>query len=463
MAVDDGRAFDRAARSAGILTAGRQIGAVVFTGAVMLLPRYASRHDVDVFVWAYFAQLLVSSILNLGLERFTSRGVAGGHNRADRAPILGAGLRGRVVTAPLTPLALAALLGFVHVGLPLGGWLALTAWTLAVQVQGVLFAALRSAGLVSTEAGIAFGGRLAQTILLIAAATAGWGVVPLLSVVMAVDLAVMAVAWLRSAVAVGVCAGGRLPYRTLAVYTGIEVLVFTYLRTDLIIVGRILGANRGATYGLAYRFVDALVALSTPALLVLFSHASSEMARGVDLAVTRRRAQAMLPPVGVVLAAVAIVGVGPLAAFVPRLAPAAPALRVLLATVPLTYLIGAEALLLSAEDRNRPVLAVAAVSLTASVVLNLVLVPHFGMLGAAAALVATELGQAAGLAFGARARGARASLQALAAPVVLLLTGAIALNMHVAGVGVVLLVASALTAARRFRAGLDRRPVAVLA
>ncbi len=461
--ADPGQSFDRAARSAGVLTAGRQLGAVVLTAGVLLLPRYADHNVLDPFLWAYFGQLLVSSLLNVGLERFTAREVAGGSQRADRASALGAALCGRVATAPLTPLALAVLLNFVHVHLSVGAWVALTLWTIAVQFQSVLFASLRAAGHVRTEAAIALGGRAAQTVVLLLAAVSGWGVAGLLGAVAVIEGVVTVISWGRASEIVGIRGGTRLPYRKLAVYTALEGLVFAYLRVDLLLVGRLLGASAGATYGLGYRFVDALVALSTPALLVLFAHASREAARGVDLAETRRRAHALLPQLGVALAAVAIAGVGLLAGLLPRVDSAVPALRLILATVPLTYLIGAEALLLSAEDRNRPVLTVAGASLVANVLLNLVLVPRFGMVGAAAALVVTEVGQAVGLAVGAGAKGALTSLHALAVPVALLLMGGIALNQELGLIGNALLTGALVLAARRFRTGLAQRPTLVAA
>ncbi len=415
--------FGRAARSAGILTAGRQLGALLLTAGVLLLPRYVPGRDLDPFLWAYFGQLFVSSVLNLGLERYTAREVAAD---ADPSRVLGAAMAGRALTALLTPLALVLVLEVVHVGLPIAGWVAVSAWTLAVQFEGVCFAGLRARGRASNEALIAFAGRVAQTGLLLVVATRGGGVVALLTTAAVVEIAVAAISAAVAAGVVGIRFGLSLPYRKLAVYAALELSVFAYLRTDLIIVGRLLGSGRGATYGLGYRLIDALVGLATPALLVLFAFASGQAARGEGLDDTRRRAQSLLPQLGVVLAAIAISGVGLVVEVLPRLAAAGPALRVLLATVPLTYLIGVETHLLSAEDRNTPVLVTAAVALGVNVVLNIALVPHFGMLGAAAALVLTEAMQVVGLSW--RNPQARRGAELLAPFVGLLLLAAIGLN-----------------------------------
>ena len=448
MLTEERTEFGRAARSAGVLTAGRQIGAVVLTAGVLLLPRFVGDRDLSPFLWVYFAQLLVTSLLNLGLERHTTRAVAG---HASPAATLGAALIGRAATAVATPVALAVVLYLVRVQLPLGAWVGATVWTLAVQFQGVLFAALRAAGHATAEATIALTGRLVQTAVLLSVAMIGADVVRLVAAVAGIEVIVTAVAGVLAARRVGVSLGSRLPYRRLAVYAVLEISAFAYLRADLVIVGRLLGSDRGATYGLGYRVVDAMVSLATPALLVLFAYASSQTARGAALAETRRRCQSLLPQVGVVLAAIAIVAIGPLATLLTGLEPAVPALRILLASVPLTYLIGVEALLLSAEDRNAPVLITGAVALGASIVLNVALVPHFAMLGAAAALVVTEVIQVAGLA--SRSAASTASAGRLLPLVALLLGGAIAINLGAGVLAAAMLLVAAAGAAVVFGSG----------
>src|SRR5438445_609573 len=87
-------------------------------------------------------------------------------------------------------------------------------------------------------------------------------------------------------------------------------------------------------------------ASGSPALLVPFASDSGESARGGSLTRVRRRSQSLLPRLGVLAAARAIGLVGPLATFVPRFHDVAPALRIPLATIPLTHLLGVEAHLL---------------------------------------------------------------------------------------------------------------------
>ena len=426
--------FGRAARAAGILTAGRQIGAVVLTVGVLVLPRFVAAPTLNPFLWAYFGELLLSSVLNLGLERYTAREVAGDESPAR---ILGAALRGRLATAVLTPLALALFFASVNVHLPAGAWVAVSAWTLAVQFEGVFFAALRAADRATIEAGLALVGRVVQTIALVAVAASGSGVTGLLGVVAAAEVAVALAAAYAGLRIVGVELGAALPYRKLAVYTALELSVYAYLRADLIVVGRILGSTDGATYGFGYRLIDALAALATPALLVLFAYASGQAARGEGLADTRRRAQMLLPALGVVLAAACIGGLGILVDVLPRLGDAAATLRLLVATVPMTYWIGVEAHLLSAEDRNRRVVVTGVVALALNIALNVVLVSRYGMIGAGVALIATEAVQMIGLSVRhpAALRGARK----VALLVAMLVAASLCINAHVVWVGAIAL------------------------
>ena len=168
----------------------------------------------------------------------------------------------------------------------------------------------------------------------------------------------------------------------------------------------------------------------------------------------RRRSQSLLPQLGVVVAALGIVLVAPLARFVPRLHDIAPALRILLGTVPLTYLIGVEAHLLSAEDRNKPVLLVAMAALVGNVLLNIGLVPSYAFMGAAVALLITELGQVIGLTIGANAPGARSAASRVIPAVALLILGGALFNVDVAIAAGAALVGAIVIAGVQIRSGL---------
>lgn len=391
-------------RSAAVLAAGRQAGAVVFTGALLVLPRLAPRGVVDDFLWAFFATLFLTSILNLGLERVVGVLVA----RRPSDPLAGTlqpVLVARACSTLLTVVSLWALYRFVGVSLPAPAWVLSLAWIVAVQVQGVTFSGLRAVGRTTIEPWLAGSSRLAESVAVVALAHAGVGIVGLIGAMTAVE-AVVAAASVRAigtgsgSAAAGSGAPGApgsfrslatLPWATIGLYTGVEVLGFAYLRVDVALVGRLGGSGPGATYALVYRLVDALTGLLTPVLLLLFPVAAGLVASGEGLRSIRRDATRVIPAGAAVMTAAAL-GVGSVIGFVvPRFDEGLPALRVLLVTVPLYAFCAVELYLRSAEGRNRQVLAIGAVVLATNVGLNLVLIPSHGLPGAAWALVLTEI------------------------------------------------------------------------
>src|SRR5207248_2574769 len=93
----------------------------------------------------YFAVLLVSSVLDLGLERVTAIVVGAEHARGrgsgTSVPSL---LRTRIVTLPFTAAAVWAVLLVAGAHASLATVMATSLWAAAIQVQGVVFAALRA-------------------------------------------------------------------------------------------------------------------------------------------------------------------------------------------------------------------------------------------------------------------------------------------------------------------------------
>jgi O-antigen/teichoic acid export membrane protein len=383
--------FARLLKSAGALSLARQLGGLAFMASVLVLPAIASRPVVDDFIWAYFASLFLSSILNLGLERVVGPLVAG-NEATPLQTVLRPVLVARLYSAPVTVAALWILYRFVDVHLPLAGWAFSLTWVLAIQVQGVAFAGLRAGGRRQVEPHHALLSRLVETALLIGLATAGAPISLLIGAMATVEVAV-AVAAVRS---LGRPFGpsevelAPLPWRTMSVYALIEFLAFAYLRLDVALVGNILGPGPGATYGLIYRVIDALTGLSTPVILLLFPYAAKLVSGGTGLRDVRERALRLLPAAAVVLSVAGLVLAAPLAAAVPRFGEGLPALRILLVAVPLSFMNALELHFRSAEGRNGEVLAVAAAVLAVNVVLNLYLIPRHGLDGAAWALCLTE-------------------------------------------------------------------------
>ncbi|MGH9181019.1 MAG: hypothetical protein ACRDY5_04820, partial [Acidimicrobiales bacterium] len=176
-------------RSAAVLAAGRQGGAVVFTGALLVLPRLAPRGVVDDFLWAFFATLFLTSILNLGLERVVGVLVARRPGEA-LAGALQPVLVARACSTLLTVVSLWALYRFVGVSLPAPAWALSVAWIVAVQVQGVTFSGLRAAGRTTLEPWLAGSSRLAEAVAVVVLARAGVGIVGLVGAMAAVEVAV---------------------------------------------------------------------------------------------------------------------------------------------------------------------------------------------------------------------------------------------------------------------------------
>lgn len=386
--------FTELLRSAGLLAFGRQVGSVVFMGAVLALPALASRPVVDDFIWAYFASLFLSSILNLGLERAVGPAVA----RGDSSPlssVLRPILRARLYTTPLTGGALWILFRFVGVRLEAAAWALTLVWVVAIQVHGVAFAGLRARGRPRVEPAAALASRVAEAAAVLVLGAAGAGITVLVGAMALVEalVAVVAVRRLGPTRTPIVAPVPPLPWRTISGYAVVELLAFAYLRVDMALVGNLLGPGPGATYGLVYRVIDALTGLATPVLLLLFPYAARLVVTGEGLWRIRERALRLLPAAAVLLTVLALFGAAPVAAAVSRFGEGLASLRILLIAVPMYFVNAIELHLRSAEDRNGEVVAIGTLVLVLNVALNLVLIPRFGLNGAAWALTATETAQ----------------------------------------------------------------------
>ncbi len=389
---------DDLARAGALLLAGRQLGAAVFLVAVLFLPRLAAPAIVEGFIWSNFIVLFVSSVLNLGLERATAI-VIGGH-QAQR-PGGGGAFRSllttRLLSLPATLIAVVLIDVVARAELSTVTLLWTAAWTAAVQVQGIAFAAHRALALRAHEPVAAVTGRLVQASLLVTLAHAGTDLATMVGAVALVDVlvAVLAVRSIRGPS--GAAAGdwrASLDWADLRIFTLLELVAFVYLRVDALLIARLVDSSAGATYNLMYRIVDAATGLATPFILVLFPAAAGLVASGVGVSAMRRRASRTAPAAGVVVAVAVLLLSVILIDLVPELQDAAPALHLLLAVIPLYFFSAFELHLRSAEGRNTPILVLGGTVLGLNVLLNLWLVPAYGLRGAGAALLLTECLQA---------------------------------------------------------------------
>lgn len=385
-------------RSAGRLAVARQVSALCLVGVVFVLPTLTTEAIATDFVWSYFALLTLTSVFGLGLERLAAIVVV---RRRDAtlsralAPILLV----RVVSTPLVALGLWALLWFVGVTLSVAAWWATLAWVVAGLVVAVLFGVLRAIGNSVVEPAVMVAVRAAQAVGIVVLAVAGASVEVLVGLVALCEWAGV----LAAARAIGAprsirgawAEWRRLPVRQGLAFAGIEVVGIVKLRADLLLVGHIMGAVRGATYGLLYRVVDAFNGVVGSAGLWLFAESANAREGGVHQGGIRARSLAILPCFGILAGLVVVVGAGMAGAVVPRVAPDVDTLRLLAVAFPISSVNAVELHVRAGRGRAREVLWVNCITLAVNVPLCIGAIAFFGLAGAAGALVASEFVQAA--------------------------------------------------------------------
>jgi O-antigen/teichoic acid export membrane protein len=385
-------------RSAGKLAVARQVSALCLIGVVFVLPALTSKGVATDFVWSYFAMLTLTSLLGLGLERLAATVVGARGDDESVAGALAPVLLVRVVTAPFAAVGLWAVLAFVGVQLSTAAWWATMLWIAAGLVGPVLFGALRAAGNSNIEPALMLGVRALQAVVLAALAVAGATTAALVLAVALLETAgaVFACCSLGSVRDLTTCASNwrRLPLRRAFALAGIDVVGLVNLRADLLLVGHMLGAVPGATYGLLYRAVDGFNGVVGSAGVWLYAESANEREGGTDPAGLRARSLAMLPRFGLALAVIVVLAAGAAGEIVPRLAAETDTLRILAAAFPLLTVNAVELHVRSGRGRNREVLAVNTITLAVNVPLSIGLIAAFGLPGAAAALAVSELLQA---------------------------------------------------------------------
>jgi len=390
--------------------AGRQGGALLLVAAVIALPAVAAAGIVTGFTWAYVSMLTLTSLLGLGVERLAMLLVAqrGTESAAGTVrPLVAV----RLVTAPVAALALWLLLAFVHVRLPLAAATFTVVWIVAAQVLVVAAAGLRAVGNTRAEPVVTAIARATQAALLLGLGATGAGVTALVAALAGVEL-VAAVA-LMTALGPGWWTRAPAPHgprsrlggwRRAAALAGIETVGLCYLRADLLLVGHLLGAAAGATYGLLSRVVDGAGGAAGTASLGLFAAAAAERDGGDRSDGVRARSLAVMPVLAGAVAVVAVVAAGPLGAAIPRLGGETGTLQLLVAATPLLVWNGLELHVRAARGRHAGVLRIGLAAFAVNVGLCIWLVGAHGLVGAAIALLATETLQTVLLVVGATRR-----------------------------------------------------------
>jgi O-antigen/teichoic acid export membrane protein len=383
--------------------AGRRGGALVLVAAVLALPALTGAATVTAFTWAYVGMLTLTSLLGLGAERLATLLVAE-RGSASPADALRPLVLVRIATVPVSALALWALVAFVHADLPIGAAVAAVGWIAAVHLGVLAAAGLRSLGDARTEPRVIGFVRCVQAGALVGVAALGAGATTL--VVLLALLEAAGALRLMAAVAdverdqLAGAHGPRTPlggWRRVVALAGIETVGLLYLRADLLLVGHLLGAGPGATYGLLYRVVDGAGGAAGTASLWLFADAAAGRDGGDDRSGVRSRSLHVLPAVACAVGVVAVVGAGALGALVPRFADDVGTLRLLIAVVPMLVWNALELHVRAARGRHAGVLVIGLAALLVNVVLCVVLVGDHGLRGAAVALLAAELVQTVAL------------------------------------------------------------------
>jgi len=195
---------------------------------------------------------------------------------------------------------------------------------------------------------------------------------------------------------------GVRSWRRVVALAGIETVGLLYLRADLLLVGHLLGAGPGATYGLLYRVVDGAGGAAGTASLWLFAEAAARRGNGDEPGSIRVRSLRVFPAVACAAAAAAVIGAGALGSLVPRFASEIGTLRLLIAAVPLLVWNSLELHFRAARGRHAGVLTIGVVALITNVLLCVALVGDHGLRGAAIALLGAELVQTIALVASAR-------------------------------------------------------------
>src|SRR5205085_2032263 len=158
----------------------------------------------------------------------------------------------RLATVPIAALSLWAMMAFVGVSLSAGAWIATLLWVMATLTTLLGFGGLRARKNTRVEPLVLVTTRTAQGLALISVALAGATVGLAIASVAVIEILAAVVTFhvlgLLRAHPGSVRGVLELPWRRAFALAGIEVVALAYLRADLLLVSRMLGAGVGAVY-----------------------------------------------------------------------------------------------------------------------------------------------------------------------------------------------------------------------
>jgi len=174
-----------------------------------------------------------------------------------------------------------------------------------------------------------------------------------------------------------------------------SLLVNLFFRADVFIIQATRGDHALGVYDAAYKFINTVLLVPTYFTLAVFPilsrYATSDQTRLIDsyrLAIKFMLIIAWPMTLGTVALAPLLIDILGGAEFLPD---SASALRVLIWFLPLSYVNGVTQYVLIAVDRQRSITGAFAAAVVFNLGANLLLVPRYGIYGAAAVTVATEV------------------------------------------------------------------------
>lgn len=394
------------ARNVAVQVAGHAFSLALGTACVALLARYLGVAAYGTYMVATSVAAVVTGLVGTALDPLSVRALSRGDE--DEGEILRRLLGLRLVAGTALGTAVAAVAWIA----PLGGALRLG---LSVVAGGIVVTGIQATAAAALQARLRFGSMVSFELAVRCAITALYALVVLVlprpdaasgRVALAVGIPIAASLLVLPALArflrgqrlsLGF-AFDRATWRSVAVASAplalVAVLGVLNYRMDVVVLAALADDHAVGIYGVAARFVDAILPLGSFLVAALFPLLARAAAGGQGV---RRHVQAGLDTFALV-APPAALGAYLLVPFLVRsiagaeYAAAALPLRILVLSLPFTFAAMLCISALLAADRHRDVWRLAAAGVAANLALNVLLVPRYTYMGSAVATLVTEIG-----------------------------------------------------------------------
>jgi O-antigen/teichoic acid export membrane protein len=394
------------ARNVAVQVAGHALALALGTACVALVARYLGVAAYGTYMVATSVTAVVTGLAGTTLDPLSVRSLARGDGEDGELLRRLLGLRLVAGTVLGTAVAAGAWIA------PLGGGLRLG---LSVAAVGIVVSGVQATAAAALQARLRFGSMVAFDFAVRCAVTALYALIVLVlprpeaesgRVALAVGIPIGATLLVLPALArflraqrlpLGL-AFDRATWRSVAVASAplalVAVLGVLNYRMDVVVLAALADDHAVGIYGVAVRFVDAILPLGSFLVAALFPLLARAAAGGQGV---RRHVQAGLDTFALV-APPAALGAFLLVPFLVRTiageqySAAALPLRILVLSLPFTFAAMLCISALLAADRHRDVGLLAAAGVAANLALNVLLVPRYTYTGSAVATLVTEIG-----------------------------------------------------------------------